>query len=260
MSNGRVSDPRGVSIGQAAALYGLAPSTLRWWESQGVLPEPPRVNGRRVYTETELRRIGLAYLCCVTGAMPLDQAAAVTSGRRNGHWQSAVQRNAEAIEEKIAELQRARRYLLHLLRCPDDDIVTTCPYLDQELTSHTPRGHVAAPSLVAAAHSVPRASPARRRDETGSVRDETTTPSSRCAVCARALAQPVRGRRRKYCSHACRQRHHRHTRAGDRPSHPGAADQARSQAGPVRRATATSSRAAGSSSAPPNVSRSEARR
>jgi MerR family transcriptional regulator, copper efflux regulator len=209
MSNGRVSDPPGVSIGQAAALYGRAPSTLRWWESQGVLPEPPRVNGRRVYTETELRCIGLAYLCCITGAMPLEQAAAVTSGRRNGHWQSTVRRNAEVIEAKIAELQSAHRYLLHLLRCSDDDIVMECPYLDQELMSHTPRGLVAAPDLVAAAHSTPRSTSARRRDETGPPRDETSPPPSRCAVCAGALAQPARGRRRKYCSRACQQRHHR---------------------------------------------------
>jgi DNA-binding transcriptional MerR regulator len=200
-----MDDPRGVSIGQAAALYGLAPSTLRWWESQGVLPEPPRVNGRRVYTETELRRIGLAYLCCVTGAMPLEQASVVTSGSRNRVWQSTVRRHAGVIEERIRQLQGAREYLLHLLHCPDDDIVGQCPDLDDELMNHTPRGLVPAPGLVVAAQSVPPL----RRDETGPTRDETVASSSRCAVCAEPFTQPARGRRRTYCSRACRQRRYR---------------------------------------------------
>ncbi|MFI1868287.1 helix-turn-helix domain-containing protein [Streptomyces jumonjinensis] len=36
-------------VGEAAALYGLAPSTVRWWERQGVLDPPARVGGKRLY-------------------------------------------------------------------------------------------------------------------------------------------------------------------------------------------------------------------
>ncbi|MGW6461299.1 MerR family transcriptional regulator [Streptomyces sp. NPDC055078] len=212
-----MDDPRGVSIGRAAALYGLAPSTLRWWESQRVLPEPPRVNGRRVYTETELRRIGLAYLCCVVGVMPLEQSSVVTAGSRNQHWQSTVRRHAGLIEEKIRQLESAHGYLLHLLRCPDDDIVGQCPDLDDELMKHTPRGRFAPPGLVAAAQSIPLRAPARReRDETDLPRDEKSTAAGRCAVCAAPFSQPARGRRRTYCSRACQQRQYR--RNADRRS------------------------------------------
>ncbi|WP_232667341.1 MerR family DNA-binding transcriptional regulator [Pseudonocardia sp. TRM90224] len=199
-----MSDPTGVSIGQAAALYDLAPSTLRWWEEQRVLPEPPRVNGRRVYGETELRRIGLAYLCCVTGAMPLEQASVVTSGIRNRDWQSTVERHAAVIEEKIAELRNAREYLLHLMQCPDENVVESCSFLDEELMSHTPRRLVPTSGLVAAAQL---ASAPRGRDEMSPSRDET--PDHRCAVCAGPLTQPARGRRRTFCSRACRQRNYR---------------------------------------------------
>jgi MerR HTH family regulatory protein len=69
-----------VQIGQAAALFGLAPSTVRWWEKQGVLPPSHQAAGKRRYDRTDLRRIGLAYLCSVTGMMPLEQTAIVTSG------------------------------------------------------------------------------------------------------------------------------------------------------------------------------------
>ncbi|MGW4201658.1 MerR family transcriptional regulator [Streptomyces sp. NPDC004726] len=205
-----MSDPLGVSIGKAAALYDMAPSTLRWWESQRVLPQPPRINGRRLYTETELRRVGLAYLCCVTGVMPLEQAAVVTSGSRNDRWRSIVKRHVGLIEEKIDELKSAHEYLMHLLECPDDDIVEECPWLDGELMSHTPRGRVTTRGLVAAAQSIPRrtATP-RDRDETAAPRDETDAAPSRCIVCADPLSQPTTGRRRRYCSRACQQRHYR---------------------------------------------------
>lgn len=212
MSNGAVRAPLGVSIGQAAALYGLVPSTLRWWEAQGVLPEPPRVNGRRVYTEIELRRIGLAYLCCVVGGMPLDQAALVTAGgHRNREWQAAVRRHAELVEARIARLRSALGYLSHLSLCPDDDVVRECPHLDGELATHTPRGLVAADALVTAARSFPHAHARSRRDEIGPPRDKNLAPLGRCAVCAGEFAQPTRGRKRVYCSPACRQRRYRTT-------------------------------------------------
>ncbi|NNG99074.1 MerR family transcriptional regulator [Gordonia araii] len=201
-----------VSIGKAAALYDIAPSTLRWWESQNVLPEPHRVNGRRAYDETELRRVGLAYLCCVTGGMPLEQAAVVTGGRRNEEWQRTVRGHAALIEEKIEKLRSARAYLIHLLECPDDNIVDECPSLDGELMSHTPRGRIPVASFVAAAHSVPDpAATSAQRDEIEAWRDETGAPQSRCAVCASIFTQPSTGRRRRYCSRACRQRRYRET-------------------------------------------------
>ncbi|GAA1079482.1 MerR family DNA-binding transcriptional regulator [Nocardiopsis composta] len=186
MSNGETGDRPGVTIGRAAALYGLAPSTLRWWESQQVLPEPPRANGRRVYTEAELRRIGLAYLCCVVGAMPLEQASAVTSGRGNRDWRRAVERHVGLIEEEVRRLRGAHGYLLHLLHCPDDDIVEQCPDLDGELMSRTPRGLAAGQSLVAAAQSAPPRAhhrPAGVTERAGGVmrapRTRTAAPSAR---------------------------------------------------------------------------------
>ncbi|MER5770834.1 MerR family DNA-binding transcriptional regulator [Streptomyces sp. NPDC001985] len=208
-----MNTPLGVSIGQAAALFGLAPSTLRWWESQRVLPEPPRVNGQRIYTETGLRRVGLAYLCCVVGAMPLEQAAVVTAGGREQHWQSTVRDQARLIEEKIGQLRSAHAYLLHLVECPDDDIVGLCPDLDLELVDHTPRGRVATHGLVAAARSIPRRAAGRRqRDETPPQREEIPVPPPRCAVCAGPVARAARGRRRTYCSRACQQRRYRASR------------------------------------------------
>src|ERR1051325_8355665 len=93
-------DEASVRIGEAAALYGLTPSTLRWWEKQGVLEPPARDGGRRLSRDHDLRRIGLAYLCRVTGRMLLDDAAVVASGTSHLEtWQQTVR-------EQVARLER----------------------------------------------------------------------------------------------------------------------------------------------------------
>ena len=47
-----------VSIGEAARKYGLAPSALRWYESEGLLDAVPKSeSGHRMYGPKEFRRI-----------------------------------------------------------------------------------------------------------------------------------------------------------------------------------------------------------
>jgi MerR family copper efflux transcriptional regulator len=206
-----------VHIGAAAALYGLTPATLRWWEEQAVLPHPARAGDRRLYDHRDLRRIGMAYLCCVAGNMPLSRAATVTTGAV-GHqtWQAAVNEEILRLGREIARLETARDQLRHLLHCTDDDPAADCPYLDDILVRHTPRGRVGEADLVAAARAALRTRPAGgRRDETAARTepsgDETEDGSlaRRCATCAGVL-QPARGGRpRIYCSPACRQRAYR---------------------------------------------------
>jgi MerR family transcriptional regulator, copper efflux regulator len=141
-----------VQIGQAAALFGLMPSTVRWWEKQGVLPPSRQAAGKRRYDRADLRRIGLAYLCTVTGMMPLEQTAVVTSGETdNQSWQREVRAQIARLDEQRDRLQSARDYLEHLLTCTSDDPTDDCPHLDDELIRHTPRGRFPESDIVAAA-------------------------------------------------------------------------------------------------------------
>lgn len=212
MSRGAVND-RPATIGEAAALYGLAPSTVRWWERQGVLGQPARGGGRRIYLDTDLRRIGVAYLCCVVGKMPLDQAAVVTSGKApHSVWQQTVGEQIGEIERRIEQLRAAKDYLHHLLRCEDDDMVE-CRFLERELTTHTPRGQVCDSDLVTAARSARDAGPgpdtAVARNEIPTDRPTRDENPGRCTGCRGRMPRLSRGRPRKYCSHACRQRAYR---------------------------------------------------
>ncbi|MER6914784.1 MerR family transcriptional regulator [Streptomyces sp. NPDC000594] len=229
---------QGVSIGEAAALYGIAPSTVRWWERQGVLDPPARGGGKRLYGEDDLRRLGLAYLCCVVGRMSLDQAAVVTSGRAAlSTWQHTIDEQMELLEGRIGQLEAALEYLRHLRLCEDDDIVRDCPVLESELSAHTPRGRVPGADLVTAARAA-RGGGARR--EGVAVRDEIPagnpvasppgdeTPDGRgpvrCSGCRGPVVPSSRGRRRRYCSAACRQRAYRSRRADGTVPAPGGSD------------------------------------
>ncbi|WP_222441174.1 MerR family transcriptional regulator [Streptomyces qinzhouensis] len=214
---------QGVSIGEAAALYGLAPSTVRWWERQGVLDPPARVGGKRLYDEAGLRRLGLAYLCCVVGRMPLDQAAVVTSGKAAlSTWQRTIDEQTELLELRIGQLEAALEYLRHLRLCEDDDIVRDCPVLESELSAHTPRGRAPGADLITAARA---ARGGGAWWEGTAVRDESPAehppgdekPGGEVPVCCPGCRGPVvpspRGRPRTYCSAACRQRAYRTRRS-----------------------------------------------
>ncbi|MFF6971871.1 MULTISPECIES: helix-turn-helix domain-containing protein [Streptomyces] len=220
---------QGVSIGEAAALYGLAPSTVRWWERQGVLDPPARVGGKRLYDEAGLRRIGLAYLCCVVGRMPLDRAAVVTSGKAAlSTWQHTIDEQMELLEQRIGDLKAALEYLRHLRLCEDDDIVRQCPVLESELSVHTPRGHAPGADLVTAARAArsggARGEGTEARDETpvmhapGDEKPGGERPGGEMPVCCPGCRGPVvpspRGRPRTHCSAACRQRTYRTRRSG----------------------------------------------
>ena len=81
-----------MKIAELGRRAGIAASAVRWYESQGVLPVPPRQdNGYRQYAEVDLaplrlvvsmRRLGLgpedagrlAHLCLERGAVDLDLA------------------------------------------------------------------------------------------------------------------------------------------------------------------------------------------
>ncbi|CPT41725.1 Putative transcriptional regulator%2C MerR family [Mycobacteroides abscessus] len=202
MPRSAITEPT-VNIGEAAALYDLAPSTLRWWEKQGVLSSPAQHSGRRTYTERDLRCIGIAYLCCITGMMPLRQAAIVTShSAQPDTWRSAVTEQVAEISARIERLHRARDYLNHLLCCQNEDIVD-CPYLDGELRLRTPRGRAGGTDLVSAARGAGY--------ESAPARDETAAGQpGRCGFCGGQLSNHSKGRPQRYCSPACKQRAYRH--------------------------------------------------
>ena len=48
-----------MKIGELAGATGLTPKTIRFYEAEGLIPDPPRTaSGYRAYTEPDVARLG----------------------------------------------------------------------------------------------------------------------------------------------------------------------------------------------------------
>ncbi|MFI0451377.1 MerR family transcriptional regulator [Actinomadura sp. 6N118] len=130
-----------ISIGEAARRFGVAISTLRWWEKRGLLTPASRQSGRRRYGQAELRRVALIQLCQSTAMMSLEEIGALLAGStRDGDWRAAVRQRVAACDDQLARLTAARAYLSHMLECPSDHPADTCPYLAEHIDQHLAAG------------------------------------------------------------------------------------------------------------------------
>ena len=125
-----------LSIGQVAHRAGVGVETVRFYEREGLLEEPPRrASGYRQYSEevvTRLRFIKraqqLGFSLKEIGELLLLRVDAQTSCEEvKGHTEAKI---AE-VERKLVELQRVRQALLqvHSL-CTGQGPTGRCPMLD----------------------------------------------------------------------------------------------------------------------------------
>ena len=84
-----------LSIGEVAQRAGVRPSTLRYYESIGVLPTPERENGRRRYDGEVLRRV-------------LDRLAVVRVAQQAGFTISEIRMLLDGFSEDTPPSERWR--------------------------------------------------------------------------------------------------------------------------------------------------------
>lgn len=122
------------SIGEVAQRFGIAPSTLRWWEKCGLVEPSGRESGRRRYNDADVRRIALIQLWQTTATMSLDEIAALLHGATHDRdWRDAVRSRIAECDSQLERLTKARANLVHMLRCTSDHPVQECPYLAREV-------------------------------------------------------------------------------------------------------------------------------
>ncbi|MGK8488354.1 MerR family transcriptional regulator [Nocardia asiatica] len=124
-------------IGEVAEMFGIATSTLRYWEDRGLLRPATRRGGKRHYGSAEINRIAVVRIWQSTGQMSLDEIAAVLAGSRNSaDWRAPVHSRIAAIDQAIEQLRTAKRFLEHTVTCPRDNPVDDCPHLRGEVEEH----------------------------------------------------------------------------------------------------------------------------
>lgn len=111
----------GLRIGQVAKQAGLAPSAIRYYERLGLLPEPPRAGGKRVYDPSILEWLSLIALAKEAG-FTIAETKRLVTGFRPGtrpaaRWAELATRKLVEVEAMIARAERMRAVLRVALDC-----------------------------------------------------------------------------------------------------------------------------------------------
>jgi MerR family redox-sensitive transcriptional activator SoxR len=110
-----------LTIGEVAHRAGVPASTLRYWESVGLLTTPERAGGKRRYSPVALREIALIVLSKRAG-FTLAETRTVLAGLSKNTpppeiWQELAARKLPEIEQQLAEARAMKAILEEGLRC-----------------------------------------------------------------------------------------------------------------------------------------------
>lgn len=110
-----------LTIGAAARHAGVAASTLRYWEREGLLDTPRRVGGKRRYDRRILRQIEMIVLSKRAG-FTLSETRVVLSGFSARKpppeiWRELASSKLPEIERTLIEAKAMKAILEEGLRC-----------------------------------------------------------------------------------------------------------------------------------------------
>ena len=107
-----------MSIGEVAQRSGVAATTLRFYEDEGLLRTPDRVGGRRRYAETVLTRLEVIGLCKAAG-FSLDEIRVLLADDAPGRLASHALAETKLIDidRQMATLRRAREIIEWAMTC-----------------------------------------------------------------------------------------------------------------------------------------------
>ena len=125
-------DDAELTIGEVARRAGVATSTVRFYERQGLLTADARRSGQRRYRVETLRRLVFIGMLQDAG-LSLEDIAGVLDAAHVADWKAIAQRRLVLLDAEIARLQQARGYLEGALLCRYDHPATECQIMGQEI-------------------------------------------------------------------------------------------------------------------------------
>jgi MerR family redox-sensitive transcriptional activator SoxR len=122
-------------IGEVAKAAGLRKSAIRYYEEIGLLPEPERVSGQRVYDRSVLRRLSLIDVSQRAG-LSLDEIGELLDAGTepiSDRLQGMAARKLPEVEALIARAEAMRDWLRAAEGCTCEAI-DDCALFDEEAT------------------------------------------------------------------------------------------------------------------------------
>jgi MerR family redox-sensitive transcriptional activator SoxR len=107
-------------IGNLARLTGIAPSAIRFYEEQGLIPPVRRLSGRRVFDDQTVAHLAVVQLAKDAG-FTLAEVRQLVREFGQSRWRRLAERKLVEVRTASARL-RAMTHLLEKLlecRCPD---------------------------------------------------------------------------------------------------------------------------------------------
>ena len=123
-------------IGQVAEEAGVTVETIRFYESQALIPEAPRSHsGYRLYTPDAVRRVRFIQRAKELGFSLNDIQSLLELRNKPGVTCAAIKSQAVSkiaeVDDKIRDLTNIRDALSHLAdRCTSGSNLSECPILD----------------------------------------------------------------------------------------------------------------------------------
>jgi MerR family redox-sensitive transcriptional activator SoxR len=112
---------KSLSIGEVARKTGIRTSALRFYEEAGILPEPARVNGRRIYEADAIRRMDVLRFAPQAG-FTLEEIKTLFHGfgaetPLSVRWKALVRAKLAELDVLATRIQRMRLALRVGLKC-----------------------------------------------------------------------------------------------------------------------------------------------
>ncbi len=99
-----------MKIGELARTTGLSPKTIRFYEAEGLIPDPPRTgSGYRAYAEPDVARLGFIIKAKRLG-LSLDEIKGILKLHERN--QPTCMHVRSLLEEKVAQIEKAIQDLL----------------------------------------------------------------------------------------------------------------------------------------------------
>jgi MerR family copper efflux transcriptional regulator len=131
-----------MTIGRLAKQAGVNIDTVRYYERNGLIPQPlRRPSGYREYETADVRRLRFIVRAKELGftLAEIAELLSLSAGRDVGGVKRRAEQRLEQVEHKIKELQRVRRGLKTLIdACPGHGDLERCPIV-AALSGEDPR-------------------------------------------------------------------------------------------------------------------------
>ncbi len=120
-----------LTIGRLAAAGGVGVETIRFYQRNGLLQTPTRETGVRRYDSEDVRRLRFIRQAQAAGftLAEIKELLALDAGENRSRARELARRRIKVLDDKIAEMQRARDSLRRLASECAEGSAGPCPIL-----------------------------------------------------------------------------------------------------------------------------------